>query len=283
MKKISIYLKLIATFVLFLILAFFIKGNELSDFMKTILSITSFLFGIILAFSVSNRNSRLNKIREKLREQDAVLLNIYLLSKEFNKEILKKIRNKIDTILTTQIDYKLTDFDKSQKSVEDLYSIIEKIKTKNKSQESAAKKMLDNMESLLKINKEVAYQVNNKIMGYEWISLLILGGILLFCLFYINNTGLSMWIVAILSTAIVLLLLVLEEIDSLTWQEKNWIWQPLSKLFLDLNLIPYFPKDVFEEGRINPKSIEGLKKLRIATYTQPYPNMKGKKIEIISL
>lgn len=283
MKKVSIYLKLIIAFVIFLILAYFIKGNELNDFMKTILGVTSFIFGIILAFSVSNRNSRLGTIREKLREQDAVLLNIYLLSKEFKQDIIENIRNKLDNLLIKQIDYKLDDFDKSQEDVEDLYLVIEKIKVKNRSQEDARKKMLDNMADLLKINKEVSYQIKNKMMGYEWISLLILGGIILFCLFYTNNNTLSGLIIAVLSTAIVLLLLVLEELDDLTWQENNWIWEPLSLLFADLRLIPYFPKDVFEEGRINLEKMKNIKKIRIATYSRPYPDMKGKKIEIIQL
>lgn len=283
MKRVSIYSKLVVTFIIFLILAYFVKGEGLNDFIITILSISSFIFGIILAFSVSNRHLRLTTMREKLREQDAVLLNIYLLSKEFSKETTKKIREKIDAVLITQIDYDLSDFDKSLKKIEELYPFVEKIKTKNKLQQTTAEKMLDNLENLLKINKEVSYQTKNRIMGYEWASLLILGVVILFCLFYINTTALSLWIVSILSTAIVLLLFVLEELDSLTWQEKNWIWQPLSQLFLDLDLVPYFTKDIFEEGRIDINKMKNLKKIRVATYAKPYPDMTGKKIEIFNL
>jgi hypothetical protein len=280
MKRFSIYSKLVLAFVIFLGFAYFIKGKGLNDFIITILSVSSFIFGIILAFSVSGRNSRLTGIKEKLREQDAILLNVYMLSKELGREITTKIRERIDAILITQIDYELIDFDKSLKEVEKLYSFVEKIKAKKKSQELIIKKMFGDMENLLKINKEVSYQADDKMMGYEWASLLILGAVILFCLFYINTTALSLWIVSILSTAIVLLLFVLEEIDSLVWQEKDWIWQPLSKLFLDLGLIPYFPVDLFDEKRIDLRKLYELKKIRVATYPKPYPDMSRKKVVV---
>jgi hypothetical protein len=280
MKRVSIYYKLILAFAIFLVLAYLVKGKGLNDFIITILSVSSFIFGIILAFSVSGRNSRLTSIKEKLREQDAILLNIYLLSKEFGRKTTARIKEKIDAILITQVDYELIDFDRSLKGVEKLYSFVEKIKAKKKSQEIVMKKMFGDMESLLKINKEVSYQADDKMMGYEWASLLILGAIILFCLFYLNTTILSLWIVSILSTAIVLLLFVLEEIDSLVWQEKDWIWQPLSKLFSDLELIPYFPEDLFEEKRVNIKELYNLKKIRIATYPNPYPDMTKKKVVV---
>ena len=203
------------------------------------------------------------------------------MSATFGKRVVAEVRQRIDDLLISQMDYKLVDFDKeSPKNLRILYLFLEKLKAKTKNQGESKDKILDNLVQLEKIYKEVDYQIRNRMMFYEWISLLVLGGIILFCLFYINNGSfVSVLVVAFISTTLILLLLVLYELDTLLWQERNWIWEPLSELFVELDLIPYFPEPVIK--RINLKKIEDLKKIRIAEYPKPYPDMSGKKIKIV--
>ncbi len=287
MKRVSIYTRLLIAFFIFIIAGLLIKGGRGIEFKETVFSgflvVSSFVFGIIIAFSIANRHARLSSIRQSLREQDAILLNIYLLSETFDKRIIGAVREKIDNLLISQIDYKLIDFDKeSPKKLKILYVFLEKLKTKTKNQEESKDKILDNAMELEKICKEVDYQIRNGMMFYEWISLLVLGGIILFCLFYVNDGSfISVLVVAFLSTSLVLLLLVLYDLDTLLWQERNWIWEPLSALFVELDLIPYFPEPVIK--RINLKKIEDLKKIRIAIYPKPYPDMSGKKVRVVKL
>lgn len=286
MKRGNIYLYLILLFVIFLFISIYIPGKGISnDFINTVLAIASFIFGVIIAFSISNRHSRLSNIRSSLRKQDALFLELFFLSKSFGKEIQEKIKMLIDRVLISQIDFKLIDFNKeSPIRIKNLCLFIEKLKVKNKNQEETKDKMLDCNEELLEIQKEVEYEVRNQMMLYEWISTLILGIIIIFCLFYINNNSLiSIIVIPFLSTALVLLILVLEQLDSLKFQEQNWIWEPLSQLFLELDLLPYFPDAIFKQNRIKMKSLKKFGKLRIAHYPNPYPNMAGKKIEIVKL
>jgi ABC-type multidrug transport system fused ATPase/permease subunit len=285
MKRVSIYEKLVLSFIIFFLLAFFAKGSDTSDFIKIILSSASFLFGIIIAFSIADRHNRLSSIRKSLREQDALLLNTYMLSGLFEKKVLEETRRRIDSFLISQIDYKLVDFNKeSPKKLKELYRFLENLKIKNKNQEQAVKKILDNLEGLEKIQKEVDYQVNNKMPLFEWINLLILGLTILFCLFYVNTGSLiSVIIVSALSASLLFLLFVLDELNSLMWQEKSWIWEPLSNLFIQLDLIPYFPEGVFKKERLKIEHLKEFNTARIARYPDPYPNMLNKKIEVITL
>jgi uncharacterized membrane protein YqaE (UPF0057 family) len=286
MKKVSIYIKLGVAFFIFLILSFFIKGKGSNEFINIVLTIASFVFGIILAFSISNRHSRLSDIREALRAQDGILLNIYELSKMYGKKIASEIKNKIDSILITQIDYELEDFDNCVPQIESLYEYIEKIKIKNKAQEQSYQVLMNNTTELLKIEKEVSFSSKNKILPYEWISLLVLAGIMLFCLFYVKESSLvySLVITAI-STTIILLLLVLHQLDTLSWQEENWIWLPLTNIFNELALMPYFPGDLIEDKRLTLNQIKRwgvTRKIRIAIYPN-YPDRIGKKVKIVKL
>lgn len=288
MKRVSIYLKLIITFAIFLILSFSIQGQGKTDLADKIITVSSFIFGVILAFSISNRNSRLSTIKEKLREQDAKLLEIYYISKRFSSEIRETIKKKLDDFLIVQIDYRLVDFNKEvPKKLEQLFDFFEKLKL-NKKEEDFRKDIIKILEEILEIEKEVSYNLENKMALYEWLSLNALGGIIFYCLiFYFNTNNLaSIIIISLLCTALCLLLFVLRDLDKLEWQEQNWIWKPLSNLFLELSLIPYFPNDVFNRRRLALSEIkkwENISKIRVAHYPHPYPNMEGKTVEIVKL
>ena len=288
-RGIRIYFYLLAIFIAAILISALTKGNNTLSFSETVffgyLVVSSFVFSIIIAFSIANRHSRLSDIRGALREQDAILTNIYYLSEIFGEEIMKKTREKIDTFLISQLDYKLEDFNKeSPKKLRELHSFLNKLGIKNEIQTNAKDKLFDNLEDLLTLQKQVEYQVRNKMLFYEWISLLLLGGVIEFCLFYANDGSIiSIIITSLLSASLVLLLLVLKELDSLKWQEQNWIWQPLSQLFSELDLLPYFPEDVFQQKRIKLEDFKEAKKIRIAHYPHPYPNMNSKTIEIVTL
>ncbi|MBI2630507.1 hypothetical protein HYW76_05385 [Candidatus Pacearchaeota archaeon] len=285
MKKIPILIKLLAIFAISFVLLYLFPRNEDSKFVEIIFATSSFIFGIIIAFSIANRHSRLSSIREFLRKQDAVFREIYLLSKDFDKKVSNKIRDKIEDILTAQIDYKLIDFDKvDSKKIDNLFIFIEKLNTRFREQEELQKKMLDGLSELLKIQKEINYQIKNKMLNYEWITLVGLYIIMFFCLFYINAGSVSsILMISFLTASLGLLLIVLKELDSLEWQEQDWIWEPLSTLFIEIGLLPYFPEEIFKRGRLNLKGIRHLKEIRIAHYPNPYPDMRRKSIEIIKI
>ncbi len=292
MKRVSIYYKLLIVLAVFILLSYFIKGNNELTFSETIffsfLVVSTFIFGIILAFSIANRHSRLSNIRESLRAQDSILINIYLSSRIFNDKVLAKIREKIDEFLISQIDYKLIDFDKeSPQKLKELYFFLEDLEEKSEKQKQVKSNLLDDMRDLVKLQKEISYYIKSKMMFYEWFSLTILGLIILFCLLYTNeNSVISVIITSLLGTALSLLLFVLKDLDSLGWQEQNWIWEPLSRLFTELDLLPYYPEDLFKQGRLRIKDIEqvvGVKEVRIAHYPHKYPDFRDKKIEIVNL
>ena len=290
MKR-NIYVNLFVACVVFFTIAVIVPGNSTLDFSSFIvfgvLIVAVFTFGMMLAYSVSNRQSRLDKIREQLREQDAILLNIYDLSKAFGDETLAQVREKIDLCLQAQIDYQLRDFERSHKEVRSLCLYLMQLKTKTKNQEEAKSKLLDEAGELIRIHKRVCYNVQNKMMPYEWFSLIVLGCIILFSLYHENqNTWISIVIVTIVSGALVLFLLILKELDSLQWQERAWIWEPLTVLFLDLGLLPYFPEDIFMTKRLKLRDIrtpDGVTRIRVAHYPKPYPDNTDKRIDIVDL
>jgi hypothetical protein len=280
------YSILLIALVLVVLLSFFIKSYEnfgLNDQINSgVRGIATFLFGILIAFSIDNRKTRLSDIRENLRRQDAILINIYILSTSFGKDIQDKIRKKFDDLLIKQIDYRLEDFYiEIPEQLKEIFIFFTKLKTKNKDQEEIKKKILDENSDLIKTHRVIMYQVSNKMMFLEWITLALLSLIILFSISYMGNQSLlSIVLIALVGICLFIPLLILRQIDTLKWQEKNWIWRPLSDLFLELDLLPYVP--TYLRNRINIKDLKG-EKIRLVSYSYQYPDFRNKKTKIIDI
>jgi hypothetical protein len=288
MKKIPLYLQILLFFLFIFLAATLVRGDSTFDFSEiiafVILIISVFSFGLFMVFSMENRRDRMISIKKSLRDQDAKLFNLYQLSKYFNSGIINSMRNHIDQYLIAQIDWNLNDIGRSSKNLALVFDFVQKIKTKNTEQEMAKEKMIDNLQEISSLLKEVSFQVKNKMSGYEWASLLVLFCVILFVVFHENiGSFISILVVSVISSALVLSLLILRRLDTLQWQEQKWIWEPLAELFQDLDLVPYFPNVLFSENRVNIKKIENLKEARVAHYKYPYPNLKGKKIKTVHL
>lgn len=278
----TIYWKLIFAYIGFFLLALFVSGGGQSELNTVILSISTFTFAIILGFSISSRHSRLDGIRSRFRDGDALLLNIYIHGAEFGKTHQKNLRKLIDAFLMAQLDYKLRDFNKSTKYILDLHSYVRGLPTRKKIQALGQEAALDDLRDLLKSQKEVIYLLRDRMQMFEWFALIFLAVIIWVSLFFINDQSLFALItIPFLSTIIVLFLLILDELNKLRWQERRWIWEPLKELFLELDLLPYYPEPLLNTRRFLDRDFIGIKEYRVATYPRPYPNMKGKKVRVV--
>jgi len=79
-KRISISEGVIVSFVIFVLAAFFIKGPGPNNQIETLLSVSSFLFSIFVAFSIANNHSRYNQLTMTLKEHDGAMLFLYQIS-----------------------------------------------------------------------------------------------------------------------------------------------------------------------------------------------------------
>ena len=278
MKIFSIENLALYSFIVFIVLAIFVKGNEPSTIIIALLSVSTFLFGIFGAFIMQDRYARLNNLRSTLRTDDSLYINIYKLSGVFGKNVRRRTQKLIDNYITKTIDLKLIDYNKASKEFLALYDYIINIKPRNSKQTEVYGELLDCIDSANSGRESIGYLIRNNIQKFEWFSLIGLLGTIIFAVFYMNDNSIPFIIISILvSTTSVILLLVIRELDNLRWKEKTWIWEPLEDLFSDLDLLPYFPEEVITSVRAN---IKKGRKVRIITYPRPYPDFTGKKVII---
>ncbi|MDD3647808.1 MAG: hypothetical protein PHS44_04915 [Candidatus Dojkabacteria bacterium] len=272
----KIILRTMLLFTVFALSAYIIKGNGSNDQLQTLLGVSSFIFGIFLAFYTANSHGRFNEVMQGLRIDSGILKFIYLSSKLFPEVTHERIKSLIDKYLIEQLDYFLYDFDKSQRQLDELFEYILQLKPETKEQETAYDNMIDQLNEATKNRKQIESNVTAHLSVFEWCILVVLLVIILFCIYFLNdNTAISIILTTMLSTASGIMLLTLYDLDSLRWQEQYRIWNPLQRLFREMNLLPYYPDAAITSGRIKP--LKG--KVRIAHYPNKYPDMSGKEVE----
>lgn len=279
-KNLNIRTGIIVAFIIFFILGVFVQGNPHNDNFLVLISGSSFLFGIFIAFSIANSHTKLRQVNEILKDDEANLLSIYQLSYVFGKQNQLEVKKLIDNYLIDQVDYYLEDFKYSNASFLVIYEYIVDFNPKNSQQTVAYTSLLNILVKSSSNRKMVETFVLDKMLVYEWLSIFSLLGLILFFIFYFNSGGiLSGTLSAILSTTAVTLVLVLKDLNYLSWKENKWVWEPLHNLFKSLDLLPYYPKKVIDNKIAILNQDE---KIRIAQYPDKYPDMTNKVIKEIN-
>ena len=263
---------------IFTIIAMLYKGAGLRQEIGILFGATSFVFGITIAFLLTSRTNRLVQIRDVFNEDNANYVTIYSIASIFGKAIQTKLQKRLDDYLISQLDYFIADFiytkDEFDKVIADLISI----KPKTQEQMSVYNSLLQ-MAHEMHVNRlRVISLARDRLSPYEWFVAISLAMSVLISIFYMNsNTFISQAISVLLATAVVALVFVLRDIDTLSWKEEEWNWAVINETFIEIDLLPYYPDDILKSSKAK---VAKRQKIRIATYTKPYPNMAGKVVKI---
>jgi hypothetical protein len=276
MSKKPKYLTIALAYIIFLLCTLNIKGAGYTSWISLAVTFVVFTFAIFLAFSISNRRDRLVSLRENLRQIDALVLSLNKYAKYFGDDFCQGLLPLLDEYLILQVDYSLRDFRKSQPLLLKIYDYILESEAKTAEQKDIKMKMMENLEGQLILRKKVEFNIADNMQTYEWLTIVGLSLLTLFCLFFINDKSVASSIVLpILETVIVVILITIYDLDSLRWQEQNWIWKPLGDLFTGIELAPYFPDVIFVD-RVNAKLLDEFESFRIGYYIHKnsYPDFE---------
>ncbi len=278
MRKHWLTILLLIYFFVYLGVCYSFRGAGFSDEASVLVSVATFLYGIFIAFSIFNHQNRLTTIREMLRTDDAFLLSIYRGSSVFGEDVQKKTQKHIDNYLISQIDYKITDdYHESSEAFSELSNYIVDLDPKTDKQVAVYQNLVGIISSSSTNRKLVGTLVRERLTMLEWFSIMSLHALIAYLVFTLNTgTFISSVIAALIVTTSAVMIVVLYHLNTLTWQEEKWIWKPLHNLFVDLELIPYYPDFVISRQRA---VVPANSTIRVCHYTKPYPDMSDKEIE----
>ncbi|MDD2822599.1 MAG: hypothetical protein PHQ59_00825 [Candidatus Daviesbacteria bacterium] len=267
--------------IVFIAAAIVYKGSGANTSTSNLMSLSTFMFGIFVAFAIANAHGKIRKINEAINDEEGNTLFIYKSLSLWGEEVEQQAQSLIDDYLIDQIDYYLWDYKYSSKSFMRLFDFIVQLDCKNEAQKILYGNMINALSDSLKKRKQVESLVNERMMPVEWLSVLSLLLVDIIYVFNMNDGSLiNIAATILLSVTAIVFIVILRDLDALSWKESTWIWEPLDNLFKEIGLLPYYPDDVIKAGKIKPTTKE---KIRLATYPNRYPDMSGKIVSEIEI
>jgi len=253
--------------------------KQYETFFVTILGVATFIFGIFIGFSISERSSRIDKIRENDSAERSQLISISLCAKEISKDFYNSVLEKIDEYLMATLDYKIWDYHLTQTQFENLFSVIAKHNPEGEKDKILTSQMISGLNEILVSRKNTIGIIEDRLSAFEWTALTFLSAVILISLAALNSGGFLIFsVVMFLSLSLALLLSLLYSLDNLSWKEEDRIFEPYSKTFESIGLVRYYPEALITQKRV--KNFHG-KDYRKGIMPKEYPDMSEKKIEIV--
>jgi hypothetical protein len=242
-------------------------------------SIATFLFGVLVAFTIGRTRERLVLIQNLLAKGNAGLLAIHQLMAVFEEGVQSHVRGLVDSHLTDQIDYRLVDYHRASPSFVRLTSTVYALRPNTDQQLETYRELESLCIDMTKDRALIEAATGQSMSPIEWSGLTLLFVVLLGLISVLPGGAVVGSLAAgVLAGTLLTLMVLLRKLDLLRWHERVAIWEPTTRLFRSIGQDPYVPRDVIESGRYRPTG-----RIRVVEYLEPYPNRVSKSIRVEDL
>jgi hypothetical protein len=253
------------------------RGNLSVD--VALASMATFLFGVLLAFTIARTRERLALVQNLISKGNASLLSIHQLVGVFSESERLAIRDLIDRHLTDQIDYRLVDNYRSAASHQALVVAVYALNPTTSQQEVVYKEAIAICISMGSDRALIEATTGQALSPIEWTGMLLLLLLLIGLITVLpGGTILGALVAGLLSGTLVTLMILLRKLDLLRWHERVALWEPATRLFRSMGTDPYVPRHVIEEGRYLPQG-----RIRVVDYPDRYPDRTTKIVTVVDL
>lgn len=241
-------------------------------------SVATFLFGVLLAFTIDRTRLRLALVHDLIRRTDAGLLSIHGLVDAFPADA-ETIRDGIDRLYVEQVDYRLAECHLAQPAYLAFARAVYALEPTTPRQEISYYHLLQQTTLIGEHRALMESAVGQALSPLEWSGLLALFALLLALVTLLPGGEVIGSIAAgILAGVLTSLIVLLRKLDRLRWHERTSIWEPQARLMRSMGRDPYVPRHVIEAGRFHPTG-----RTRVVVYPDPYPVMANKVVTVEEL
>ncbi len=279
--KQSQYILPIIFIIIICIALFYTPGETDITLIGYATGISTFLFAIFTAYTVSDRQGRIDKIRENDSAERGALESLAQFSEIYGDNTAIRVVDQIDEYLMGTLDYTIWDFYRTEPLFQNLVEEIEAINPRNDKEITTYQVILGLLSELAENRKNTISLINDRLSQLEKIIFYLLAMFILIPTLLVNDGSFILSVMTIALTLVVLLLIIfLNQLDNLSWKEEIRIFEPYQKSFEAIGKPRYYPDILLQTKRVNiPTGIS----YRIASYPHEYPDISGKTISIVKV
>jgi hypothetical protein len=239
-------------------------------------SMATFLFGVLLAFTIARARERLQLLQDTISRNNAALLSIHQMMVVFPERDQQHVRDLIDLKLTSEIDYRLVDNHLSTPAHVALVNSIYSLEPLNQEQIGVYRELLRICVDVGANRAIVESITGQSLSALEWSGLILLLLLLIGLIAIIpGGTPLGAIAAGVMAGTLTTLMILLRQLERLRWHERVSIWEPATRLFRNMGLDPYVPREAIESGRYRPTG-----RIRVVDYPDPYPERSSKVVTV---
>lgn len=263
---------------IFIALLFFVPPSFIfSEHGNTILTISTFLFGIIAGFYIVVTTTDYNSIKNILASETAGWIELYHHVSLYDAEAAKKLSGLIDEYVLRAFDYEIIDYAKS--TADEFDKVIGLVRSLpfQEAKSSVYENIQDAMEKIITTRQELTVLGTRTLSAFQWLILFALAALVVVSLYGLRTGEIFFDIVTVLiSSSIVLILLLIRDLDLYIWNEKTFGYDIFENVLKAVGQLPYYPAESIEKKRVRPTEPE----YRVGSYVN-FSKSGERKIEII--
>jgi hypothetical protein len=274
MKTKTIYFISILFFVdlLFILPKNFISG----DLGGTVLTISTFLFGLIAGFYIVVTTTDYNSLKTILAIETAGWISLFNAISVYDKKTAKELVPLIDEYTRHTFDYEIIDY--ARKTGAEFEKVVEKINQLKLNQKNMSmyEKVYEALIKITEARQQLIVLGTKALSFFQWAILLVLGGLVVASLYGLRTGEIFFEVVTVMiSSCIVLILFLIRDLDLYIWNEKTFGYDIFQNIFRAIGQLPYYPEESIKARRVHPEE----ERYRIGTFVD-FPKSLKRKIAI---
>ncbi len=264
----------LVSLVVFIILLFVLPHPFISsDLGNTILTISTFLFGLIAGFYIVVTTTDYNSIKSILADETASWIILYQNLNEYDTAAAKKLAKALDVCLRRSFDFEIIDYARGTLAEFKLISKIVNDVTYQVSLSSLYQEIRGTWASILATRQKLVVLGSKTLSAFQWIILFALALLVVTSLYGLRTGELFFDIVTVfIASSIVLILLLIRDLDLYIWNEKTFGYDIFENVFEAIGFLPYYPTESVRKGRVHPTESE----YRLGTLIDPLKSSQRK-------
>ena len=248
-----------------------------SDLGNAILTISTFLFGIMAGFYIVITTTDYNSVKSILASETAALISLYQNVLIYDKQSAEKLSLLIDEYVRNTLNYEIINYVRNtHRQFQNIQSAVRDLPIHD-NLSSVYESIRNDMSNFIIARQQLTVLGAKTLSIFQWVVIFVLALIPLVSLYGLRTGEIFFDIVTVIvSVAVALILVLIRDLDFYVWNEKTFSFEIFENVFIAIDQLPFYPAESIQKGRVRPVENE----YRLGTYVD-FPRTLERKIEVI--
>ncbi|MBI2483110.1 hypothetical protein HYV74_02930 [Candidatus Uhrbacteria bacterium] len=223
------------------------------DSASTLLTVSTFLFGIIAGFYIYVTSSDYVQTKSLIAVETATWQSLYRSVAVYHAPAIPALQKQLDAYLRCSLDFEILDYVRGSRRAFDATVAVIRSLPYIPERGSVHQVILTELDAITTARQQLLVLGTKTLSAFSWT---VLGSLALLVVASLYGSRTGEWLpdaAAILVTsALVLILLIIRDLDTYIWNERTFGFEVEENLFRSIGELPYYPEEAVRSGRVSP-------------------------------